>query len=219
MNCEEIRNLALLAACGEASPSEAEGVRQHAAACAACAAEIRALNDGLELLKHAPRETPSLRTQEAIGAMLLREAPVGVAPAVRFWAAAAVALVALSAGLLAWKLGVWQSAPAPIARKDNPVVQPQPAPPVKGPEPVKPKPAADKALAWVPPAAADKPTAWTTTSLDGVESLASAVTELRGSGLTLSRPDPKAVWFGQSITTTDSMYDSLDELATSPDRF
>lgn len=215
MSCEEIRNLALLAACGEASASDAAGVSEHASACPACAAEIRALKEGLELLRHAPREVPSRRTQEALGAMLLREAPVRVAPALRFWAAAAVALVALSAGLLAWKLGAWRDRPAPVIVKTPiPVVEPKPPSPV----PVKPA-AAVKALAWVPPAAADKPTAWSTTSLDALDDVSSALSHLGGSAPVLSRPDPKAVWFGQAASATDALYDGLDEISTTTDRF
>lgn len=221
MSCEEIRNLALLAACGEASASEAAGVNEHASACPACAAEIRALKEGLELLRHAPREVPSRRTQEALGAMLLREAPVRTAPALRFWAAAAVALVALSAGLLAWKLGVWQDRPAPVIVKNPaPVVKPQPPSPAPvKPAPVKPPAPADKALAWVPPAAADRPTAWSTSSLDALDDVSSALSELGGSGPVMTRPDPRAVWFGQASSATDSLYDGLDEISTTPDRF
>lgn len=208
MSCEDIRNLALLAACGEAAPAEAASVREHAAKCPACAAEIRALNDGLEILKHVPRETPSRETREALGAMLLREAPVRVAPAFRFWAVAAVALVALSASVLAWKLGSWEARkPVEIAHgNDKPVVPPAPKP---TPEPA-PRKAAVSALAWVPAADTDAET---------LSTLADAVQEIRGSSVASTTFDRTAVWFGKSTAAVDSFYDTLDEISVSPDKF
>ncbi len=208
MSCEDIRNLALLAACGEAAPAEAASVREHASRCPACAVEIRALNDGLEILKHVPREAPSRETREALGAMLLREAPVRVAPAFRFWAAAAVALVALSAAVLAWKLGSWDAKkPVDIARgTDKPVVTPTPAP---TPAPA-PRKATPSALAWVP--AAD-------TESETLSTLADAVQEIRGTSVASTAFDRTAVWFGNSNAAVDSFYDTLDEISVSPDKF
>lgn len=208
MSCEDIRNLALLAACGEAAPAEAASVRDHASRCAACAAEIRALNDGLEILKHVPRETPSRETREALGAMLLREAPVRVAPAFRFWAAAAVALVAISATVLAWKLGSWDAKkPIEVAHGTNkPVVTPAPAP---KPEPALPRPTTSP-LAWIP--AAD-------TESETLSTLADAVQEIRGSTVASTTFDRTAVWFGKSNAAVDSFYDTLDEISVSPDKF
>ncbi len=214
MSCEDIRNLALLAACGEAAPAEAASVREHASKCPACAGEIRALNDGLEILKHVPRETPSRETREALGAMLLREAPVRVAPAIRFWAVAAVALVALSATVLAWKMGSWEAKkPVEIAHgTDKPVVPsvPKVTPdPKVTPEPA-PRRAVTSALAWVP--AAD-------TESESLSTLADAVQEIRGSSVASTTFDRTAVWFGKSTAAVDSFYDTLDELSVSPDKF
>ncbi|KAF0241822.1 MAG: hypothetical protein FD180_4253 [Planctomycetota bacterium] len=207
MSCEDIRNLALLAACGEAGEAEAATVREHAAKCRACAEEIRALNEGLELLKHVPRESPSSEARSALGSLLLREAPRPALRSVRGWAIAAAALMAVTATALAWKLGAWGvTKPADVARGN-------------GKESVEPAPVATK-----DPQKTRKPvdtlSTWTLLANDDIDDFADAVKELRGGSTTSSvKPDPGAVWFRQDTAAVDALYDGLDEITASPDKF
>ena len=139
VSCEDIRNLALLCAFGEAAREDEARVREHAAVCAGCAAEIRALKEGIGVLEHAPREMPSRETREAIGGMLLREAPRRAAGRTGFrYAAAAAVLIAGVAGVFAWKS--WKGGPA------DPDVNP--TSPVAMLEEKAPEPELDPALAW-----------------------------------------------------------------------
>lgn len=207
VSCEDIRNLALLAACGEAGEAEAASVREHASKCPACAGEIRALHEGLELLKHVPRETPSLEARSALGSLLLREAPRPASRSVRGWAIAAAALMAITATALAWKLGAWGGAkPADVAHKpDMKTVEPAP---VATHEPKKPAKAVDAVAVWA--ILAD----------DDIDDLGDALKELRGGSTTAAaRPDPRAVWYGQTTSTVDTLYEDLDQIAASPDKF
>ena len=207
MSCEDIRNLALLAACGEAGEAEAASVRDHAAKCPACAAEIRSLNEGLELLKHVPREAPSREAREQIGSLLLREAPRPASRSVRGWAIAAAALMAVTATALAWKMGVWGGAkPADVARgNEKKTVQPAP---VATHTPKKPRKPVDAASIG------------TSFAEDDLDVLADAVKEWRGGSTTVaSRPEPSAVWYGQNSTAVEALYDDLDEITASPDKF
>jgi hypothetical protein len=220
MSCEDIRNLALLSACGEAGEAEAAVVREHAAKCAACASEIRSLNEGLELLKHAPREEPSMEARAGLGSILLREAPRPAPQSVRGWAIAAAALMAITATAMAWKLGAWGGArPSDIARgTPKKVVEPAPVPthePVKEPvkEPV--REPVRKAPATITVASLS-----TSFDDDDFDTLLEDFKDLGGSTASVvSRPDPKAVWYGQGNTAVDSMYDSLETITASPDKF
>ncbi|MCE9583542.1 MAG: hypothetical protein K8T20_13735 [Planctomycetes bacterium] len=214
MSCEEIRNLALLAACGEAGESEAAVVRQHAAHCPACTAEIRTLHEGLELLNHVPAEEPSAETRAALGALLMREAPramSGPATASRpawFWAAAAAVLLVAAAGGMAWKLMTpGTQKPTVIAtHPEGPAPKPVPVPtPTPKPAP-KPK-VVDPALAWAP------------TAHDDIDSLSDTIKDLRGGSVAVQpKFDRTTVWVPQA-TRVDSMYESLDSITTTSDKF
>ncbi|MEK7467471.1 MAG: hypothetical protein AAB074_08660 [Planctomycetota bacterium] len=208
MSCEDIRNLALLAACGEAGEAEAASVREHSAKCPACASEIRALHEGLELLKHMPREAPSREAREQIGSMLLREAPRPAPRSVRGWAIAAAALMAVTATALAWKLGAWDATkPATVARGDNP--QPTETTKVATHQPVK--------KVRKPVSAASLSTSFAD---EDVDSLAEDFKDLGGSRATVAaKPDPSAVWYGQNSNAVDSIYDTLEQITASPDKF
>jgi len=206
VSCEDIRNLALLAACGEASRADEASVGEHAAQCPACAAEIASLREGLELLRHAPRETPSRETRAAIGGILLRHSArtAGGSPGVkvRLWAAAAAALLALTAGVLMWR---GHTAPAggnpPVAGISSEKPAPAPLPKVV-PAPV------DDAIAWEPSAHSD------------IESLAQEVADLRTSK-TPTATETASLWFttDPSADTLNSLYDDLDALSSSAEKF
>ena len=212
MSCEEIRNLALLAACGEAGESESAIVRQHASHCPPCAREIRTLHEGLELLNHVPTEQPSAEARAALGSLLLREAPRAQAvPSVSsrpawFWAAAAAVLLVAAAGGLTWKV----MNPGAVKKQEIAHTPVEPAPAPKKPE--------NKTARVTKPR--DDWSSWSPAAHDDIDSLSDSIKGLRGGSSTpKAKPDRTAVWFPESTTAVDSMYDSLDSITTTSDKF
>jgi len=203
MNCEEIRNLALLADCGEATAAEAAAVRAHEAGCPACAAEIRAVREGLDLLRHVPVETPSEGARAALGGLILREG-AGRVPAGRSWRLAAAAVAA--AFLLAF--AAWRAFPErePAATGGVETARPgdnQPAGGVDaGPEPAVRAP--DPVVAWE--------------SRVDLDSIRETLASLRPSStVPVSTPTDEELWFssGSSASSFDTLYNELDALASS----
>lgn len=191
MSCEDIRNLAVLASFGEASAAEQASVRAHATKCPACAAEVKALGEGVGLLAHVPREVPSEDARAAIGGMLMKE---GLRAAPRGgglrWAAAAAVLVAAVAGAAAWN--------ASRDRKDP--VQ------IVGQDPVR---KSDRHVARTP--AADPSLDWSFVS-DRLDTVASHLSDLRGGRSQTVNATSTDTEFSEG-DELDGLYERLDSFS------
>lgn len=208
MSCEEIRNLALLSMSGEASAVESAAVAEHESRCPACAEEIRALREGLELLRHAPAETPSKETRARLEIMARNEAR---RPAQRrawaYAAAAAVLLAGLAVALV--RISTGGAAKTPVAAEP------------KSPEAVAPKPiVADEPKAPAPKPADDR-IAWTPVADEDLESLSEALAEFRGTASVASTPRSSIdLWLPSGTSSNlDALYESLDMLSTGASDF
>lgn len=211
VTCEDIRNLALLAACGEAEAADAATVKEHAARCPACAAEIAALHEGLDLLRHVPQEAPSRETRESIGAMLFREAPRPASSRAKWIAVAAAVLMAATAFVVSKALYVpaGPGTKSPVATYDPGPVEPGPKGGTPKPAPVSPK----------KKTSAEALAAWTHPADDDLDSISEAFQGLGSTRTASARPAPSAVWYRSDSSTVDSMYESLDSITTTPDKF
>ena len=199
MNCEETKNLALLVACGEAGAEEKQAVTAHSAGCPACAGEIRALREGLDLLKHAPRETPSADARAEIGAMLLRESSrVPAAPSSRRFqfAAAAALLLAVTSGAFAWKVRTSRRT------SKNPDV----AAPVAAGETARVKTPVDPVIAWTPVVHQD---------VDDISAWVDAIVPERP----LADPDRDWVHTDSVAKSLDDVSDRVASLSIDPEKF
>ncbi|HVE66253.1 MAG TPA: HEAT repeat domain-containing protein [Thermoanaerobaculia bacterium] len=114
MECRELTELAIGRLLGEASPAEREALAGHAAACAACAADLAALEATWENLgaDAGARVTPEFRAatlellEDEMARGRIRSFRSAPRTAVPLWQAAAALLVAASAGFVAARGGL-----------------------------------------------------------------------------------------------------------------
>lgn len=176
------------------------------------------LREGLELLNHVPAEDPSEETRAALGAMLMREAPRAVAaPAgssrpAWVWGAAAAVLLVTAAGGLVWKLMTPETKPQTVIAHHEPEIPaPKPVPVVPTPKPL-PKPAPT-------PKAVDPALAWDSAAHDDIDTLSDTIKDLRGTSVAVKPTfDRTTVWVPKA-SAVDTMYESLESITTTSDKF
>ena len=106
MNCEQAHDKLIDLVYGELPPAEAEAVRTHAEACAACGAELAALTVGRELMTAGRAAEPTEAPKTRLGKNPSRGARVLSHSRIVRWGAMAAAAAALVLVLLAaWRFG------------------------------------------------------------------------------------------------------------------